>query len=203
MKNKPNWLQWTTGILVLLALLFSYGAYTKDLTVTSNNIDYGKIQSIVSQEISNIQVDTPTAEEIVSAMGETDNEKIAEIYNEIFKEDRIEEKAKDLVLLEIETKKFKKDLINFLEEEIEEIKDVDYKDVKQISVRDIDVVVDGENAEVTTELKVTINNYGDEDETEKARVEVTFNVEELDPDENFEDAEVEDWSNFELTRFYN
>jgi len=195
MASKSCWLQWATLLAVLVTLILAAGAYTRSTT-----IDYGKIQSIVGNEVSSIK--TLTTEDIVNAIGKTDNEKIDEIYNEILEEDRIKQKAEELAIDELNTKDFKKDLADFLESEIEEIEDIDYKDIVEISVRDVDSVVSNDEAEVTIEFKAYVNNYGDEDEEEKARVEVTFYVSDLDPDEDFEDAEVNNWSDLELIRFY-
>ncbi len=197
--NKPNYLQWTIGILVVLMFLgtaFNYPDRTVD------PVDYSKVKSIVTDELSKLNIATPTAQEIVTEMGQLDNDKISDIYDEIFEDDRIEAKAEELVLDEVDTKDFKEDLADYLEEEIGVIEDIDYKDITEIQVRDIDTVVDGETAEVTLEIKVYVNNYGDEDEEERARLEVTFEVDNLDPEDDFEDAEVDDFGDFELIRFY-
>jgi len=198
MADKNSWLQWVTCVLAIATLALALG-----ISVKISPVDYGKIQGIVEKSVKDLpEPEVPTAEEIAEAMGKTDNQKIGEIYDEVFKEDRTKAKAEELALSEIDSKDFKKDLAAFLESEIEEIEDITYKDITEISVRDIDTVLEDEEAQVALEFKVYMNNYGDEDEKEKARVEVTMNVEDLDPDEDFEDAEVEDWSDFELVRFY-
>ena len=149
----------------------------------------------------------PTAEEIAALIKmpdapTLDNEKLAAVYDEIFKEDESKEIAENLALEELKTRNFKKDLINFIDDEISKIKDVDYRDIAEINVRDVDVDLDGNNAEVLVEFKVYVNNYGDEDEQEKVRLSVLFFIEDLDEDDDYEDAEVDGYDDLELIRFY-
>ena len=153
--------------------------------------------------------DVPSAEEIASlvevpavVIPELNESKLDEVHEELFKEDRIEEVALELALDELKDRDFEEGLAELLEDEISEVEDIDYKDIGRISVRDSDVDVDGEDAEVFVEFKVYFSNYGDEDEEERARVSVVFDVEDLDEDEDFEDASVEDFGDLELIRFY-
>ena len=130
------------------------------------------------------------------------SDKLDEIYNEMFKEDKAEDIAEILSLDELETKDFKEELVMFLMDEISELKDMDYKDIESFSVRDVDVDVDGNDANVEIEFKVYVSNFGDEDEEEKARLSVIFEVEDLDEDEDYEDAEVDGFDDLTLIKFY-
>ena len=146
----------------------------------------------------------PSAEEIASAIviPAADLSKLDEVHNEIFEEDAVEEIALNLALDELDSRDFKEELAEFLEDEIVEVDGIDYTDIESFSIRDSDVDVEGEDAEVYVEFKVYVSNYGDEDEEERARLSVYFEIEDLDEDESYEDAEVSDWEDLELIRFY-
>lgn len=159
---------------------------------------------------STIVVNTPTASEIAAAIIiptmsgnlSIDNDKIDAIYDEILRDDNAEEIAEQLALDEIDTKDFEKDLVSFLETEIDIIEDIDYKDIVEIVIKDIDTVVIGDKATVEIEFKVYVANYGDKDEEERARVSVVFDIVDLDEDDDYEDAEVYGYDTFNLIRFY-
>ena len=87
-------------------------------------------------------------------------------------------------------------------DEVSELQEIDYKDIEDINVRDIDVDVSGDEATVEIEFKVYVSNFGDEDEEERARLSVIFNIDDLDEDEDYEDAEVDSMEDFELIKFY-
>ncbi|MHA1868737.1 MAG: hypothetical protein ACTSXD_11895 [Candidatus Heimdallarchaeaceae archaeon] len=155
-------------------------------------------------------VNVPTAQEIAGAVViptmqgnlSLDNDKIDAIYNEIFKDDTAESKAESLALDEMDTKDFKKALVNELLE-YGAVKNIDYKDINRYSIRDTDVTLKNNNkADVDVEFKVYFNNFGDEEDERVARVEVTFKVSDLDEDEDFEDAEVTGFTNLNKLKLY-
>ena len=131
-----------------------------------------------------------------------DNEKLSEIYDEILRDDQVDDIVEQLVLEELESKDFRRDLVSFLLSNVSELQDIDYRDIEEYDVRDIDIEVDGEDAVVEIELKVYISNFGDSDEEERVRFSVVFEVSELEEDDDYEDAEVTDWYDFNLLRFY-
>ena len=131
------------------------------------------------------------------------SDKLDEIYAEMFKDDTAEGIAESLAIGELESKDFKKYLIEELMDSVPELQDMDYKDINEIVVRNTDVTLDEEDALVTIEFKVYVSNYGDEDEEEKARVSVDFEIEALDGENSYEDAEVAGFDGFELIKFYN
>ena len=183
--------QWATVIAFIILLIGSFTWYAPD-------------------EQAEVNVDIPTAQEIADLIvfpsnnitGITDNDKLDEIHRELFKEDSAENIAEELVMDEMDTRDFKRDLIDFLMDEVPLLEDMDYKDVESYDIRDVDVDLDGEEAIVEVEFKVYVSNYGDDDEEEVARLFVIFEVEDLDEDKDYEDAEVNDYSEFELLRFY-
>jgi len=153
-------------------------------------------------------IDVPTAAEIaaliviptIDSNPSLDNSKIDAIYDDIFRDENAEDVASKLALNELDNKDFKKKLANFLKENCS--LEIDYKDIIEINVRDIDVNVSEETATVEVEFKVYVANYGDEDEEEKARVSVVFEVKDLEENDDYEDAEVFKTNVFELIKFY-
>ena len=118
-------------------------------------------------------------------------------------EDQITEaKAEEMALAEMDSRDFKKAVCDALENYAEDPQDIDsYKDITEIKVMDSDV--DGDN--VTLEVKVYYFLDGDEEETEKARIEFTITIDELDYDEEFSEAEVNGnyLDNLEVMKVYN
>jgi len=100
-----------------------------------------------------------------------------------FENSAIEAEALRLATESVDSRDFKKAVFDLLE-------DVEsYKDISEIKFVDVDV--DGN--EVSFDIKVYYFIDGDEDETFKARLnEFTVNVNDLDFDDDFEDAEVDE-----------
>lgn len=121
------------------------------------------------------------------------------LNDEIFKIDRAEDYAEALVIDEMDTRDFYKDLFNILESktDIEE-----YKDIYDLKIKDVKVNVYQDDATVYVEFKVYYYLDGDEEEVEKALFKAKFLVEDLEADDNFEDAEIEDYS-INLVKIYN
>jgi len=95
-----------------------------------------------------------------------------------------------------------KDLKEFLADEINEALDIDLdrKDILFIDIRDVDVDLSRETATVEFTAKITVNDDGDE---EVVKADFSVFVTDLVYDDNYEDAEVDDFGNFELVRCYN
>jgi len=100
-----------------------------------------------------------------------------------FENNATEAEALRLATESVDSRDFKKAVFDLLE-------DVEsYKDISEIKFVDVDV--DGN--EVSFDIKVYYFIDGDEDETFKARLnEFTVNVNDLDFDDDFEDAEVDE-----------
>ncbi len=102
-----------------------------------------------------------------------------------YEDEADEAKALELASNELTSRDLKKAIYAALVVEGVDIED--YKDITRIKVVDEDV--DGD--EVSYDLKVYYMIDGDEDETESARLnEFTIEVDHLDFDDNYEDAEV-------------
>lgn len=135
----------------------------------------------------------PTAAEIVAAANIPTAEEIAAQIDlpdtKYSIQDEKEAIAEDLAVEELDDR----DVRRAIAEAIDDCDDTDLDrhDITSIVVKDVDVETSrrhGEDATVTLELKVYFDNYGDE--AESARVDVEFEIELLDRDEDYEDAEV-------------
>jgi len=203
-----NWAQWVVlvcSILLLLGGLFVLpGSLEK--RVIKNLPDAPKIPSVPSaDEIADEVVERitlPTSEEIADLVD------VPEPSDTAFsvKEEK-EELAEQLALDELEDEDFKEWLVDELLE-TDEIEDIDEDDITKIDIRDLEVThlalfPNDETAIVEIKAKVYFNNYGDDDENEVVRVYFEFEVEDLDFDEDYEDAEVTDYGNYELLKCYN
>lgn len=191
MQKTQDWKSWIT---VILAAFLVVGMFSGWGNTSVPEQTFPTIQEIALATSALIVV--PAVE-----IPETDNEKIDEIHQEIFLSDNKEEIAEDLVLELIEDRDFKKDLVDFLNDQNASVES--YKDIEKVTVKDIDTSVAGTDAEVELELKVYFYNDGDDDEedVEKAKLFAYFDVEDLDEDEEYEDAEAE-FDYFDFTKFY-
>ena len=112
-----------------------------------------------------------------------------------YERDETEAEALELATESIESRDFKKAVYDLLVNDtglntIAIVNIDDYKDITEIDVLDIDF---NGKKKVTFELKVYYFLDGDEDETERARLEeFTILINDLDFDDDFEDAEVDD-----------
>ena len=124
-----------------------------------------------------------------------------------------EDEAERLVLAELDTKSFKKDVLTALNNWYDNYEEYNcstddcavesYRHITDIVVKDLDVEYGNEEAEVTVDLKIYYYLNGDEDETERARlVEFDFEVEDLDEDEDFVDDEVDSYPDLEVAKVY-
>jgi len=144
-------------------------------------------------------VDTLSCPEVT--VPDVNNEKLDAIYEEIFKEDKVKEIAKELAVDEMDSDDFLEEVMDVLNEELDDGEIDDEDDIYKVVVKDSDVDVDDEEATVSLDVKVYYYLDGDEEETGKARLDATFYVDDLVEDDDYEDAEVEDFE-VELTRIY-
>ena len=106
-----------------------------------------------------------------------------------YEDDMTEAKAEEMATAEIDTRDFKKAVYSALTNEEWGVDLDSYKDITELKVMDVDV----DDNEVTLDLKVYYFLDGDEDETEKARLEeFVVVIDDLDFDDDFEDAEVDE-----------
>lgn len=194
MNNESVW-PTVLGILVALLLVVNigvvYSASQKDLVVPT------------ADEIA-AKVVVPAAYNDTALVNKVDA-----LSNEVSTDDE-ETVALNLVLDELKTKDFKRELRSFLNAELNASGSTstveDYKDVVSVVVKDSDVVVSGTDASVELELKVGYFLDGDDDESDKeyAKVTVELSVSDLDSDDKYVDAETDSYStsDFHLVKFF-
>ena len=116
---------------------------------------------------------------------------------------RVEEQkkavAEDIATNDLDDRDFLEDLAEYIEDETDAF-NIEREDITDISVRDVDVDVSGDSADVEFEAKVYFNNFGDEDEGEWVRVIFVIEIVDLDYDDDYEDAEVDNYSFEEVLR---
>lgn len=157
------------------------------------------------------QPKVPTAQEIAAKVilptpqVTPSNPAVEEMANDYLKDKKEttlkNDTAKLLVLEEMKTKDFKKEIMSVLNDEDQNVED--YKDIVEIySISIEEVELNGEDATITVEFKVKFCNDGDEeDESEKAKFSAVFDVTGLVVDDSFEDSETE-LDTLELIKVY-
>lgn len=122
-----------------------------------------------------VEVEKQVIVEVPTAVNDT---KIDYLYNQASEEDQLELLAKEAIMDEIDSNSFKRDLFDKLKRQtnIDE-----YKDIERVRVldSDIDVDVDDETGEAEFDLKVYYYLDGDDEEDERAKFTVLFDIEEL------------------------
>lgn len=194
MGNVPTWLVWVIGLLLVVnvgALIFTSRGEEVDLSGIESQLaaNTAAIKDIQSQPAPAPDNQTPT---IISQGPFTLNK-------QEFEDQAIEDEALRLATESVNSKDFKKAALVALEEfDVSGIES--YRD---ITVKLLDVDVDED--EVTFDVKLLYFLDGDEEETESARlVEFVVNVDDLDFDEDFVDAEVDEsyFDGLEILRVY-
>ena len=197
--NDPNWVQYVTMVLAVVLILggifYIPSAIGSAMTVALAGISIPTAAEIVAE------ADIPTAEDIAELID------IPEQYvtgPEV--KDTKKEIAWDLAVDEMDTKNFKKKIVEKLRSYWEFQDCNDYKDITKIVAKENDdeseISLHGENANVTVEFNVYYLIDGDDEECAKARMQVTFEVVGLDRSEDYEDAEVIDWSSINIEKIY-
>jgi len=182
------------AIILLVSNVFMFGSLNKNRDAIENqevkvNVDSTETNlKLTSLENAVNDLKTELTSEEVS------NEEVSNgeyVLNQREYEDELsEKKALELVMEELNSKDFKKEVFDTLENYGVDIDS--YRDITEIKLMDSDVNVRRDTGKVDLELKVYYFLDGDEEETEKARLdELTMIVNDLDFDEEFEDAEVD------------
>lgn len=194
---------WPTVLVVLILLLgvLNYGFYASlknkaaekvDLSATNNAI-LG-LEGKVSELSSKVEdLSAPSNESVLD-----ENGKVSEMYNKLFRHDNEKEMSLNLAVEELDKKDFKQNMFDLLElnSSIES-----YKDITSIVVKDSDVSLSGDEAEVSLDLKVYYFIDGDKEEDMKAYVNAVCSVVNIEKDDNYEDMEVES-CDLELVKVY-
>lgn len=186
-------------LLSIIAILLSLVAIGGLIYSSQDKVVVPSAEEIASKiNISVPSVDNSTLVEVlalkekVNSMSEFEDE-----ADEILQNDT----AKALVLSEIQTRDFKKEVKALLNDNpIMNMSVEDYKDLDIYFTKIESVDLGSDPAEVEVTIKVSAFNDGDEDDSEKARVKVVFIVEDLDVDE-IEESEVSEYD-LSLEKFY-
>ena len=186
---------WPAAIVIMLLLVcatfwITYAVQNKNIEVdtskfaTKDDLNNGLValnQNTQAAIQANANTNANTNEVVVT-------DRANEAYNKILVEDDKKSTALNLANSELATISFKKDVFYILEENtsIE-----NYKEITNFKVIDSDTEVDGDEAVVTFDMKVYYFIDGDDEETQKAKIEVVCTINGLDEDEDFADAEAE------------
>lgn len=163
------------GLGLLLVLLTLFGGIFIGYALDNPEIKIVEVDKIVYQD----------KVQIVEVPGECNASGDYSLTKSEYEDEADEAKALELASNELTSRDLKKAIYNALI--VEGVNIEDYKDITEIKVIDEDV--DGD--EVEYDLKVYYMLDGDEDETESARLnEFTIEVDNLDFDDDYEDAEV-------------
>jgi len=199
MEKQSNGLMWTLVVICCLGLLSSGLGYfalagMSDIKVPTPQItDQDKLDianGAAQLVIANLPEPVVPVTPVVPEVDSVDTSSDSYILNkEEFEDEATEAKAVELATAELDSRDFKKAIFEALQEFEDEVEIDSYKDITEIRVMDSDV--DGN--EVTFDVKVYYFLDGDEDETQKARlVKFTIVIDNLDFDDDFEDAEVDE-----------
>ena len=199
-KETPRGLIWTILVLSVLSVLFTGMMVFSPKAVPNPEVTLKDKQDIANMVLTNLP--EPKTPEVIVPPAELSAEDKAYLKSASNLDEK--QKAEALALDELTTKDFKKVLVESLNDEDTNIES--YKDINKVVVKDTEVNVNGEDGNVEFTLRVYYFEDGDDEESdlESARVKFTFEVSDLNADEEFSDAEVVDYSsdNFELVKFY-
>jgi len=220
--NRPNYVQWISLALVIVILIG--GAFYLPSSVGSA-VQAG-VGAAISSETSKIIAAIPPAPVIPAMPSVPTAAEIASLITvpaapeaqagsgdtNLGVRDEKKALAKKLVLEEIEDEDFREDLADYLTYNSDGEIDIQEDDITNIVIKDIDfsgfdlnlgnIVYEDTDGIVEIEMKVYFNNDGDDDEAEKVKVYVEFNVVDLVYDDNYEDAEVDGYVSLNLLRCY-
>lgn len=205
-KNNTNILLGVLMILVVISGIVSvYGAVAN----REVKLDTSNLENSLSAMVSKLEsIDTKVTDTAVDSEVpvETPSDRLTDAVDKILSRDDEEVIVENLSTEYLSEKDFKKDLMEYLNDNSVENQSIEnYRDITSIVVKDVEVDYNDryDNATVIFEVKVTYFNDGDDEEedAEKARLEVVLNLEGLDEDDNFEDAETEVGS-FDLIKVY-
>ncbi len=196
-QKNVNWMAIGLGLVFLLSVFGAWNDFTEEPVIFPETIALDASSTALLQSVAENAKPSDTDEEVVNSRADL-------AFDTILREDDEEVRAYDLSLEELNSRDGKREIVRVLNAEGENVES--YRDIESIVVKDFDVDVNRDDAEVDFELKVYYFNDDDSDDDERvaAKLEVTVEVEELDEDDNYEDAEaVEiDAEDFNFVKFY-
>lgn len=183
-----TWLAILMGALLVVQL---FGFYIVNSNKNEVNVDLSGIAT--KTDVEGLKTDVATIQSGLEVLNtETETEVSTEsgayvITKNDFEEKATEDKALELATESINSRDFKKAVFDLLVTEGRNIED--YKHITEIKILDSEA----DDDEVTFDIKIYYYIDGDEDETERARLdEFKVTIDKLEFDDDFEDAEVDD-----------
>ena len=172
--NRANWIQYVTGIIVILALLLSFGAYTKD---------YPSATDIASQVKVTIPVSDPVSDQEITI---TEGPLTKEIYDKLFEEDLWKSDAEVLASEEWEERDYDDiaDAINSLypSNQIDDKEDIEYVREDE-NTTFVNMDADDKDGKVIQYVKVKYENDKGKDVKKYLTITSTFEDGELEEQE--------------------
>ena len=199
MTNNKTW-----PVVLLISLCLALGAVNIGYSVygTSHNnvstqLNLSDVKSTVHDAVSNVSVQGTVS------LDSNATDLLNKISNEVTKVD--DQKAEALVTVqsELNSRDFKRTVMNVLNNNSQNV--VKYQDIKDVVIlnsgKSNEVSMDGDTATVDLQLKVSY--FNDEDtqaaDLQYAKVDVTFEVDNLNVNDKYVDASVADYSANDMT----
>ena len=180
------------AILIACTILFVLNTCIIFYAVSDNSADAdlatveANIVALEEKIDSMVAVEEIAVEDVVAEEGDATDMSFTLTKSE-YEDELTEATALELATDSVMSRDFKKAVYDLLVLELRDIED--YKDITEIRILDADV----DDDEVTFDVKVYYLIDGDEDETERARLdEFDVIIDDLDFDDDFDDAEVDD-----------
>ena len=186
--NKANWIQWTTGILVVL-LMIGGALYINGINNKVNSIKVPTASEIANQIVipTASELDIPTAAEIAAEINVPDTE--ISIRN-----DKVAI-AEDLVREELMTRDMRSEFADRISDQLPEADDIELSDIDSVVVKVFDTDVfydldehDTDLADVDMRVKVYFDDFGD---SQWAKFKVYCDVSGLDYEDDYDNAIVD------------
>lgn len=219
--ENTNLLTWLIVATLAVNIIFGFIIYNKNIIAEVPEINVPALvisdqdkADIAGLVISNIPAPVAPVAPIVSESsdsegGTLDNDKLDALYKDSDLDEEV--MAEELALEELNSKDFKRQLQDVINEAIEELdfsghdqfgfeieRYRDIEDVYSVDVEDV-YLVDYETGVVEIRFKVKYTLDDDEDEIGKARLTIEYTVKDLDEDDDFEDAQtIEDFNVLKL-----
>jgi len=193
MEKFPTWLVVMVGLILLVNVGFlAFGGKNVDLSgIESKLTAIGSATSANTAAINDLK-SIPTVTPAGPGNVTSASPGQFSLTKEEFEDQAIEDEALRLATEDVNSRDFKKKALVALEDFNNwTVNDTQIESYKDITLKILDVDVDGD--EVTFDIKLLYFLDGDEDETEAARLdEFVVTVDDLDFDDKFVDAEVDE-----------
>lgn len=161
--NKPNWIQYVSAALIVVALCFAFSANSNVKEI--EEVDYDKIQAFV--EAAQAENVGPSAEEIAAlvTVEDADNENLNEFLEDYFGEEytNIKDAAEEFATEELEDNDYEV-VVNYLKTLVEGLDE----DSVNVDIEDVDVTV----------TALGLKEDEDKSATVKFEIEVEYELEE-------------------------